>query len=304
MSTFFPVGADPANADALFQAEALPNGSPMIERLLNEFSRRYRQGRLVYSGDILQKAIRLGNIALTKFILDAKIYIDFEHQRPNSNEKSHFQAWQPSSVTLIGEAIMQQHTTSLAILHMFLNEVANPNIVVQASTSLPYHVRETALLAAIDTKDIQKVRLVIDAGASVNWPATRGVKRTPLQKAAEVGSYEITQLLISQGGLVNNAPAVRGGATALQLAAIGGYIGIALLLLEKGANVNAPAAKFNGRTALEGAAEHGRIDMLKLLWNANAKFQGTEYEIARELAKSNGHMATWRYLESLYGQAK
>ena len=147
------------------------------------------------------------------------------------------------------------------------------------------------------------MHLLIDAGADVNWPATKGIKRTPMQKAAEIGSFEITQLLIDKGGLVNNEPepAVREGATALQLAAIGGYIGIAELLLRNDAKVNAPSAKVHGRTALEGAAEHGRIDMLKLLWNAGAEFHGDEYEKARELAKGNGHMATWRYLEKLYG---
>ena len=302
----FSVGAQAADSDALYEAEALPNGLPMVERLLAEFARRYPHGSVGYGISTFRRAIIKGDLALIKLLLEAKIIFKIENQTPRLQRGTLSQDYrsQPREATLLGDAIMQRHTTSLAIIQSLLNEFGNPNIVVQNSRGKLYHVRETALLAAIDTKEIQKVQLFIDAGANVNWPATKGVKRTPLQKSAEVGSHEITQLLIDKGGLVNSEPAVRGGATALQLAAIGGYIGIAVLLLEKGANVNAPAAKFYGRTALEGAAEHGRIDMLKLLYNAGAKFQGTEYETARELAKKNGHMATWRYLESLYGQPK
>ena len=301
----FSVGAHPADSDALFDAAALPNGLRMIERLLTEFARRYPCGSLGYGIDTLQKAIGEGNITLIKVILDAKININFEHQRSQYNNelRSQHYKWQPNRITLLGEAIMQPHATSLAILQILLKEIGNPDIVVSTvhtASTLPYDVKETALLVAIHTKDAQKVHLLIDAGANVNWPATKGIKRTPIQKAVEIGSFEITQLLINQGALVNNEPAVRGGSTALQLAAIGGYIGIAELLLENGADANAPSARVYGRTALEGAAEHGRIDMLKLLWNAGAKVHGDEYEIALRLAKENGHMATWRYFQFLY----
>ena len=294
----FSVGADPADSDALFHA--LPQGLPMIERLLTVFARSYPRGKSEYGWSTLQKAIRDGNLVLVEILLDAKIGLKSGlRERDTSNDFDFDIDLDGKIITLLKTAITQQHATSLTILQRMLDEIGNPNIVVQALEYYPYH-RETALLVAINTKDIQKVQLLVDAGADLNWPATSGFNRTPTQKAAEIGSYEITQLLIDKGGLVNNEPAVRGGATALQLAAIGGYIGIAELLLENGAHVNAPSAKLYGRTALEGAAEHGRIDMLKLLWNVGAKFHGDEYETALQLAKENGHMATRRYLESLY----
>ncbi|MCJ1460992.1 hypothetical protein MMC28_011374, partial [Mycoblastus sanguinarius] len=137
----------------------------------------------------------------------------------------------------------------------------------------------------------------------VNWPATRGVKRTPLQRVAEIGDFEAAQTLIDHGAYVNAPPAQRGGGTALQFAAIGGYLGIAELLLQNGADVNAPPSKVYGRNALEGAAEYRRIDMLKLLFNAGIKIHGCDrshYESALTLAQENGHMATRRYLESLH----
>ena len=296
------VGAESADSRALLEAEALPDGLPMIERLLTEFARSCPHGKFGYGGDTFRKAIQKGNFGLVKLLLDAKINVSIDLQPPFSKDfEDHIICVQYSKQNLLGEAITQQHTTSLAILERLLNEMRTPDIVVRTFAGNGYEIRETALLVAIDRKDIPKVWLLIEAGANVNWPATKGVKRTPLQKAAEIGSFEITQLLINKGGRVNNEPAVRGGATALQLAAIGGYIGIAELLLENRAQVNAPAAKFYGRTALEGAAEHGRIDMLKLLCNAGAEFHGGEYEKARKLAKKNGHMATWRYLEKLYG---
>lgn len=282
----FSIGADPDDSQAL--SEALSQGMPMLETLLTKFTRVYPHGKVGYGCGVLSAAIGKADFRLIECLLDAKIDVNFC-----------FPAWPGAErCNSLGAAIKEENPTSLAILRMLLNRNCNPNSIVQFSINYPYG-RETALLAAISTKDIQKIQLLIDAGADVNRPATKGVKRTPLQRAAEIGSIQIAQMLLDNGGLVNAQPAWRGGATVIQLAAIGGYIGIAELLLENGADVNAPAARVLGRTALEGAAEHGRIDMLKLLFNVSAKFHGPEYERALQLAKENGHMATRRYLEYL-----
>ena len=279
------IGADPDNSQTLF--EAVSQGKLMIEKLLGAFTRRHPLGKRGYGTDALLKAIEQADFLLIEILLEAKIDV-------NTIDRKAFTA----SCTPLAMAIEEQHATSLAILQRLLDAGGNPNSIARHYQGYPYR-SETAFLVAINTKEIQKVQLLIDAGADCNWPATRGVKRTPLQKAAEIGSFQIAQVIIDNGGLVNAEPAVRNGATALQLAAIGGYIGIAELLLDNDADVNAPPAKVHGRTALEGAAEHGRIDMLKLLWNAGAKFHGCEYERALQLAKETGHMATRRYLESL-----
>ena len=293
----FSIGADPDDSEAL--SEALSQGMPMLETLLTKFTRVYPHGKRGYGCGVLLTAIEKADFLLIECLLDAKIDVNTcvcigDPERPAP--------WDPSRSALrrnsLGAAIEEANPTSLAILQTLLDRNGNPNSIVQYSINFPYG-REAALLTAIGTKDIQKVQLLIDAGADVNRPATKGVKRTPLQRAAEIGSFQIARILIDNGGLVNAQPAWRGGANAIQLAAIGGYIGIAELLLENGADVNAPAARVYGRTALEGAAEHGRIDMLKLLFNVSAKFHGPEYERALQLAKENGHMATRRYLESL-----
>lgn len=71
----------------------------------------------------------------------------------------------------------------------------------------------------------------MEAGADVQRPARRGLKRTPLQHACEIGSFKIVKLLLEYEADVNEAPADRNGATALQLTAVGGSIKIAELLL-------------------------------------------------------------------------
>lgn len=295
---FLFIGADPGDSLALLQA--LSHGTPMIKKLLRAFKERYPHGKKGYGCRALQKAIREQNIPIIELFLKAKIdanSFDRAGQAPWN-----FKRLDPSEMdghlTPLGTAIKTEHATSLTVTERLLNASGNPNSVVQGFGVEMYH-KKTALLAAIGTNNIQKVQLLIDIGADVNWPATRGVKRTPLQNAAEKGNFRIAQYLIDSGALVNAQPARSGGATALQLAVFRGFIGIAELLLEHGAEVNAPGAKFDGRTALEGAAEHGRIDMLRLLFNAGANFHGSEYERAMQLAKENGHMATRRYLETL-----
>ena len=276
------IGAHPEDANAL--CEAFSWGKPMIEKLLTAFKNRYPLGKARYGCDALNIAIRKGDHLMVDLLLQAGIGVNVP-----ARKYGHL-------LSPLGVAISRKQTTSLAILQSLLGANGDPNSIVE---SYEPRYKRTALLAAIEKQDIQKMQQLIDAGADLNRAATGGVKRTPLQKAAEVGSYQMVQSLLDQGAVVNAPPAKCGRATALQLAAIGGYLGIAELLLDRDADVNAPAAKLQGRTALEGAAEHGRIDMLRMLVNAGAVFYGSECARAMQLAKDNGHMATMRYVETL-----
>lgn len=166
-------------------------------------------------------------------------------------------------------------------------------------TIISTYTRLTALLAAVGTRDISIVKILIQHGAIVNFPASGPVKRTPLQRAAEIGSMEMASLLLEHGAEVNAPPARDGGGTALQLAAMGGYIGIAWELMTKGADVNAKASVLNGRTALEGASEHGRFDMVAVLLKAGAADNGKDHaqlKRAIEFAKENGHFHICEFL--------
>lgn len=123
----------------------------------------------------------------------------------------------------------------------------------------------TALLKAIDYRNLAAVRTLIKAGANVNLRAKADYYSTPLQAAVSKGCMNMAQYLLENGADVNAPPHDIDGATALQFAALEGYTGTAVLLLDKGADVNAPPARLDGRTALERAAKHGRKDMVQLL---------------------------------------
>jgi ankyrin repeat protein len=119
-------------------------------------------------------------------------------------------------------------------------------------------VRKTALAQAIDTGNLELVRLLVDAGADVNgrWPANAngnaavGYDRPPLSYAVcalpKPGSMEIDQstaivsLLLAHGARVGELSV--GGVTALHLAAQCGTVATLEALVAAGADVN-------GRTA-------------------------------------------------------
>jgi ankyrin repeat protein len=147
----------------------------------------------------------------------------------------------------------------------------------------------TALLAAICTRIVGVVGLLLTFGADVNTQATRGLTRTPLQLAAELGCLEIVQLLIEEGAHVNALPTQRRGGTSLQLAAISGNCNIAAELLSHGADPEAPPSFIDGRWPIEGAAEHGRLDMIEYLLKVTV-YNEEKCERAMELARKNGHM--------------
>ena len=195
------------------------------------------------------------------------------------------------------------YNSTVNVMKLFLQKGYDPNcIVFEISRMLNWdtYYRLTGFLAAIETRNVSKVKLLHRYGADVNLPTHTTVRRTPLQEAAAAGSTDIVEFLMTVGAEVN-APAARSdGGTALQFAAIGGHIPLACLLLNARADVNAPASKVNGRTALEGAAEHGRLDMLQVLLNAGAgdsgKDQG-EFERAIALARKEDHDHIADFLE-------
>ncbi|TVY28262.1 Ankyrin repeat domain-containing protein [Lachnellula hyalina] len=129
---------------------------------------------------------------------------------------------------------------------------------------------DTALQAASWRGNLDIVIMLLDHGAEVNAPGSRGYG-TALQRASALGHIKIAQLLLSKGAEVN-APGSHRGGTALQLASWGGHIKIAQLLLSEGAEVNAQLrhSGFYCRTALECAARGGGLDMVQLLINSGA----------------------------------
>jgi ankyrin repeat protein len=184
----------------------------------------------------------------------------------------------------MGEAVSRQDLEATTIL---LENGGNPNMLAVLWKELPiirgetssdgaFLARTTSIIAAIDTKSLLMVQLLVQSHsnthgllrsgllADINHPPRLGLLRTPLQRAAETGCFDIVRYLVEQGAEIDLAPCY-GGGTALQLAAMQGHVGIAAFLLERGADANFPPARGPGRTAFEAAAEWNRIDMLSLL---------------------------------------
>lgn len=158
---------------------------------------------------------------------------------------------------------------------------------------------KSILCAAVNTGNRHIVKVLLDAGADVNRPASPKYGRTALQAAVEEGNVPVVDMLLDAGADPNQCAAELGGGTALQFAAIKGYIGIALKLLAKGADVNAKKSLRSGRTALEAAAEHGRIDMLQLLLNEGASIVESgrhQYIRAVKLAEKNARFGAAKLL--------
>jgi len=174
------------------------------------------------------------------------------------------------------------------MVERLLEAGCDPNIVVSTpDEKVPFNM--TGLLAAIATKKIRLVRLLLDKGANINTPASRGLTRSPLQWASELGCLDIVKLLLKKGAEVNAPPVPCGGGTALQLAAISGNCNVLVELLDHGADLLAPPSKAHGRWPLEGAAEHGRLDMIALILRIQL-YDAEQCQRAMKFAKGNGHM--------------
>ena len=193
------------------------------------------------------------------------------------------------------------HATPPFIANMLRLDIDLNRIVTDTYDYLDRRI--TPLLAAISRENLPLVSLLLEKGADVNIPATRGLQSTPIQQAAEVGSIALVRLLLDHGADAKARPAVRRGVTSIQAAAIGSFIGIVELFIEPGEDYRAPGAKIDGRTALEGAAEHGRFAMIVYLTDLGL-YDTKQYESAIRFAEDNGHRAIVQVLENDLMKAK
>ena len=286
-------GADPADPGAF--VESMEKQTRHVAALLRAVTDRYPDGSRGFGADILIKAIEIGDMELLKSLVAAKMDLC-----AFSNTKH---------CTALGFAVQHQGGSNINTVRFILTMGVSVNSIVAAPFGRggaykhknSVWPQETALLAAIGTKNEEMVRLILDNGANVNQAARLGIKRTPLQKACETGSFKIVKLLLDRGASVNALPSVRGGGTALQLASGTGSMRIVQLLLSRGADVHGPTSDVQGRSALEAAAENGRLDLLKILWDATngTGFPAEEIERAVSFAKKKGHGGCAEYIREL-----
>lgn len=124
-------------------------------------------------------------------------------------------------------------------------------------------VAETPLMSAVSSGDLDQVKSLAAAGASLNTLTEEG---TPLAAAVKAGEDRIAWFLLSEGAAPDRAPA--NGVTPLMIAAGEGYRRLVQLLLSAGARVNATDSE--GTTPVIRAARNGHLSVVKVLLAAGA----------------------------------
>ncbi|KAE8445875.1 hypothetical protein EG329_012799 [Mollisiaceae sp. DMI_Dod_QoI] len=145
-------------------------------------------------------------------------------------------------------------------------EVQNLELVlifVEACATINDH----ALCAAIKTKNLHIVRILLAAGANPNITGVDSYEDTPLVQAVQLGEQvgmPFIQALIEAGADCDGNPLLS-GLNALQTACRKGHIKVIQYLLDRGADLNWPAARHHGRTALQAAVEFGDANFVRSL---------------------------------------
>jgi hypothetical protein len=154
------------------------------------------------------------------------------------------------------------------------------------------------LYKAIENRDIEKMRALVDAGVDVNSTQGRNRHYTPLYACTYHGFTEGLDLLLSKGAEIGQ-PRSSDGHTALMEAARDGAYAIAEKLIAAGANIH-DARSDDGKTALHLAAGAGRGDVVKLLvrHGANLDALDSRMNTAADLADKD-HPRLADYLRSL-----
>ncbi|KAF7182805.1 hypothetical protein CNMCM7691_002466 [Aspergillus felis] len=128
----------------------------------------------------------------------------------------------------------------------------------------------TPLQAAVRAQNITMIRILLGAGAHIDWRPKGKYGHTALQVCAMIGNERIIKILLRQGADVNAPAGIYRGRTALQAASIHSDTAVLSILLRQGADVNAPPALLEGKTALQIAVAAGNTEGARVLLDANA----------------------------------
>ena len=181
--------------------------------------------------------------------------------------------------------------TPLALAVLYLHEEITEML---AKTKIALDAREprsldTALHAAIHKKFHPGVRILLNAGASVDLRNRR--QETPLHWAVERGDLLMTELLLKHGA---NCLQTTKGYTLLQIAAQFGHARVVLLLLDCGAEIDAFDTSMKNPPTSLGLAisyNHPAVARLLLERGANVNFQ---IKVNGKMKPSPLHCATNR----------
>ena len=123
------------------------------------------------------------------------------------------------------------------------------------------------LMRAVKKNDLQKVKVLLDAGADANAVYNRDYKSHITHFAAAKGYLEVLSLLLERGASIENADHFR--RTALHFAAANGRLAVVEMLLSRGAYIE--ACDRDGETALHNAAANGSWPVCEHLLDKGAQ---------------------------------
>lgn len=174
--------------------------------------------------------------------------------------------------------------------HSLFGSVANVNAVVKHHPSPHTYTVTTPLAQAVYAQNLEMVKLLLEAGASVDLSTGSGSLEglTLLIRASGSGSIEMVELLLEAGADVDAF--AENHMSPLAGASKGGRLAVIKVLVRKGATVTTENSQ-----ALCWASFSGHADIVEFLLangaNVNSRmFQGEAYkETALEIAKSQGH---------------
>lgn len=217
---------------------------------------------------LLHRFCKMGKPSAVKWMIKSTRYLNA--RRPGDNN---WKGWTP----LMECTAADHENTEGATLAMqlLLNAGADPALCLKGSDGLP---GASALMEACDYAQLAQVKMLIKAGANINFQTARGF--SAVHMVAQLARYEILQVLLDNGALVtlrddsdhtplhracmpflgreSEAPerVLRGGADCVKL------------LLDRGARTD--VHHWAGWTPLMEACSRGHVDVIHVLLEAGA----------------------------------
>lgn len=303
-------GAAPADTSAFLAA--MEYDQVALERLSSAYKQKHPLGLKGFGIELLAKAIEANDPIGLRFWLELKVDPSIMVGVHRFNQvRGMILDRDLLRVSILGFAIENIKADDIKVVDLLLKAGAPVNAVGKVYLERPgedeeHEALKTPLVLAIQARNTQLVKLLLENGADINHPARRGFFRTPLQEACKIGSYDLVELLLQKGADVNSPAARRCGGTALQFAAQNGSLKFGELLLLNKADPHAPGSEFGfGGTAFEKAAEHGRYHFLLLLWNSAPRdgFTAALLRSARDRAGRNGHRGCVDFITNIMHDA-
>ena len=222
--------------------------------------------------------------------------------------------------TALMKTCFSETDNSEIIVQLLLQAGADPEVQVESNTDVPFVNGCTALMFAIISSHLQRVKSLLEAGADPNLKHTSGM--TPYAVAVMMGQPNIAKILIESGANINDnisfnpASFITGGAVSvhystsavqinvLMIACECGHLDIVQILLENGADPS--ICDNNGdnalhHTLLSKTNGKGTLEItLLLLQTVDPNIANKRGRTALMYACANGHREVIEHLLRTY----